>query len=35
MQKQPFIRFDAVDKSFDGENYVVRGLISTSNKANF
>ncbi len=26
MQTQPFIRFDAVEKSYDGENYVVRGL---------
>jgi putative spermidine/putrescine transport system ATP-binding protein len=26
MQNQPFIRFDAVEKSYDGENYVVRGL---------
>src|ERR1700756_2136674 len=26
MQSQPFIRFDAVEKSYDGENYVVRGL---------
>jgi putative spermidine/putrescine transport system ATP-binding protein len=26
MQTQSFIRFDAVEKSYDGENYVVRGL---------
>jgi putative spermidine/putrescine transport system ATP-binding protein len=26
MQSQPFIKFDAVEKSYDGENYVVRGL---------
>ncbi|HEV8319107.1 MAG TPA: ATP-binding cassette domain-containing protein, partial [Vicinamibacterales bacterium] len=26
MENQPFIRFDGVEKSYDGENYVVRGL---------
>jgi putative spermidine/putrescine transport system ATP-binding protein len=26
MQSQPFIRFEGVEKSYDGENYVVRGL---------